>query len=64
MLGAAIATAGEKAGIVCILGTGSNSCLYDGSKIVDNIPALGFALIISYVYSKLECLWIYLFELD
>ena len=26
--------------------------------------SLAFALIISYVYSKLECLWIYLFELD
>jgi len=44
MLGAAIATAGHQEGIVCILGTGSNSCVYDGNKIVDNIPALGFAL--------------------
>ncbi len=44
MLGAAKATAGDNEGIICILGTGSNSCLYDGSKITDNIPALGFAL--------------------
>ena len=44
LLGAALASAGDKGGIVCILGTGSNSCVYDGSKIVDNIPALGFAL--------------------
>ena len=44
MLGAAISTAGEKKGIICILGTGSNSCVFDGQKIIDNIPALGFAL--------------------
>lgn len=44
MLGAAISTAGSKRGIICILGTGSNSCVYDGLKIIDNIPALGFAL--------------------
>lgn len=31
-------------GIACILGTGANSCLYDGSNIVDNRPALGFIL--------------------
>ena len=34
--------AGE--GIACILGTGSNSCLYDGKKIVQNTPPLGFIL--------------------
>lgn len=44
LLGASISTAGDDEGIVCILGTGSNSCLYDGSKIVDNIPALGYVL--------------------
>jgi len=44
MLGAARATAGNNEGIICILGTGSNSCVYDGSQIIDNIPALGFAL--------------------
>ena len=44
MLGAAKSTAGDNNGIICILGTGSNSCLYDGSEIIDNIPALGFIL--------------------
>ena len=44
MLGAAKATAGDSEGIVCIMGTGSNSCLYDGEKIIDNIPALGYIL--------------------
>ena len=34
--------AGE--GVACILGTGSNSCLYDGKKIVQNTPPLGFIL--------------------
>lgn len=31
-------------GIACILGTGSNSCFYDGEKIINNVPALGFIL--------------------
>ena len=30
--------------IACILGTGSNSCLYDGNDIVQNTPALGYIL--------------------
>tara|TARA_B100000287_G_scaffold337875_1_gene323803 strand:- start:75 stop:923 length:849 start_codon:yes stop_codon:yes gene_type:complete len=30
--------------ITCILGTGSNSCLYDGEKITEYAPALGFIL--------------------
>jgi len=30
--------------ITCILGTGSNSCFYDGEKIVENAPSLGFLL--------------------
>ena len=42
LLGAAIACFGNKPGIACILGTGSNTCLYDGDKIVKNIPSLGF----------------------
>ena len=44
LLAAARALCGHEAGIACILGTGSNSCLYDGEKVVRNIPALGFAL--------------------
>ncbi len=42
MLGAARATCGDKPGIACILGTGSNSLLYDGKKEVDNITNLGY----------------------
>lgn len=30
--------------IVCILGTGSNSCFFDGENIVRNVPALGYIL--------------------
>ena len=33
-----------EAGIACILGTGSNSCLYDGKGIVKSISPLGFVL--------------------
>ncbi|GIV33262.1 MAG: ATPase [Chitinophagales bacterium] len=44
LLAAARATCRNNPGIACILGTGSNSCLYDGEKITDNIPSLGFFL--------------------
>ena len=44
LLGAARATCGMRPGISCILGTGSNSCLYDGSRIVDNVTNLGYLL--------------------
>lgn len=44
LLGAARAMLGTDRGIVCILGTGSNSCLYDGRNISHNIPSLGFIL--------------------
>lgn len=44
LLGAARAVCGHQAGIACILGTGANSCLYDGQKIVDNVPALGYIM--------------------
>ena len=44
LLGAARALCGKNAGIACILGTGANSCLYDGEKIVDNVPPLGYIL--------------------
>jgi N-acetylglucosamine kinase-like BadF-type ATPase len=42
--GAALALFGNGKGIACILGTGSNSCLYDGGKVVDNVSPLGFIL--------------------
>lgn len=44
LLAAARATCGNNAGIACILGTGSNSCLFDGEKIVEQISPLGFVL--------------------
>jgi len=42
LLGAARALFGEKEGIACILGTGSNSCLYDGRQILENVASLGY----------------------
>ncbi len=44
VLGAAKAVCGREKGIAAILGTGANSCLFDGEKIVRNTPALGFIL--------------------
>lgn len=44
LMGAARALCGRKKGIACILGTGSNSCYYDGKKIVKNSPGLGYVL--------------------
>ena len=42
--GAAIALLGNESGIACILGTGSNSCLWDGQSVVANVPSLGWLL--------------------
>lgn len=42
LLGTARALFGKKEGIACILGTGSNSCYYDGEKIMDNVVSLGY----------------------
>ncbi len=42
--GAAKALCGKEKGIACILGTGSNSCYYNGKRIVKNSPGLGFIL--------------------
>ncbi len=39
---AAVRAVTDKAGIVCILGTGSNSCFYDGEKVHNPIPSLGY----------------------
>lgn len=44
LLAAAHALLGRSEGIACILGTGSNSCYYDGEKILENVPSLGFML--------------------
>jgi N-acetylglucosamine kinase-like BadF-type ATPase len=44
LMAAARALCGDNKGIACILGTGSSVCYYDGKKIVNNRPGLGFAL--------------------
>lgn len=44
LYGAAVALLNERKGIACILGTGSNSCLWDGHRVVENVPSLGFLL--------------------
>ena len=44
LMGSALALCGDSKGIACILGTGSNSCYFDGRKIVKNSPGLGFIL--------------------
>lgn len=44
LLAAARALCGHEEGIACILGTGSNSCLFNGKKIVENTPSLGYIL--------------------
>lgn len=44
LLGAARALCGENEGIACILGTGANSCLFDGSQVVMNTPPMGYIL--------------------
>lgn len=44
LMAAARALCGREKGIACILGTGSNSCFYNGKKIVKNSPGLGYVL--------------------
>ncbi len=44
LMGAAKALCGDGKGVACILGTGSNSCYYNGKKVVKNSPGLGFIL--------------------
>lgn len=34
----------NKTNITCILGTGSNSCMFDGKNIIENAPSLGFIM--------------------
>ncbi len=42
--GAARALCGNEKGIACILGTGSNSCYFNGKRIAKNSPGIGFIL--------------------
>jgi N-acetylglucosamine kinase-like BadF-type ATPase len=42
LLGAARSSCGNSEGIACILGTGSNSCFYDGKLVTDHIFSLGY----------------------
>ena len=44
LMGAARALCGKEKGIACILGTGSNSCYYNGKRIIKNSPGLGYVL--------------------
>lgn len=44
LMAAARALCGNEPGIASILGTGSNSCYYDGKDVVKNNPGLGFIL--------------------
>ena len=44
LLGAARSLFQHEKGVACILGTGSNSCLYDGKEIVQNVSPLGYML--------------------
>ena len=44
LLAAARSLCGDQPGIACIIGTGTNSCLYDGHKITENVPSLGWAI--------------------
>ncbi|PID67664.1 MAG: N-acetylglucosamine kinase [Flavobacteriia bacterium] len=44
MLAAVYAASGGKESIVCILGTGSNSCYYDGKDMHQNVLSLGYML--------------------
>ncbi len=44
VLGAARSLCLDKPGIACIMGTGSNSCYYDGREIISNISPLGYIL--------------------
>ncbi|MDR1346376.1 MAG: hypothetical protein LBK03_06710 [Bacteroidales bacterium] len=44
LMAACHALCGHHAGLVAILGTGSSSCLYDGERIIDRAPSLGYLL--------------------
>lgn len=42
LLASARALCGKEKGIACILGTGSNSCLFDGNEVIENVPSVGY----------------------
>jgi N-acetylglucosamine kinase-like BadF-type ATPase len=44
LFGAARALCGDTKGIACILGTGSNSCYFNGKNIMKNSPGIGYVL--------------------
>ncbi len=44
LLGAARVLLNNEAGLAAILGTGSNSCHFDGEQIIQNVPSLGYVL--------------------
>jgi glucosamine kinase len=44
LAGISKASCGNTKGIACILGTGSNSCYFDGKKVVKNSPGIGYIL--------------------
>lgn len=44
LVAAAFATYSGEPGITCILGTGSNSCFFDGDNVSEEVPALGYIL--------------------
>ena len=44
MLAAVYAASGKSPAVVCILGTGSNSCYFDGEKMHMQVPSLGYVL--------------------
>lgn len=44
LMAAARALCGHEKGVACILGTGSNSCFFNGKKIAKNSPGLGYVL--------------------
>lgn len=39
---AAVATLGDENGIACIIGTGSNSCVWVSNEVIDNVPSHGY----------------------
>jgi len=44
LVGAAFSTYSGTPGITCIMGTGSNSCFFDGDIVTEEVPALGYIL--------------------